>query len=169
MNMKEFIDTIIKNLGCLPEDISHYPWLDGQVLFSAQTQNNQIVIQYTVGGEWIVFGTGSKGVAKTLSSALAERQRVIFIDQDRRRVIELVTTQFRHEGLLSSLLGMTVRLSEEDRRNLQWSFSWGSTPKNKALVHFTPEGVISRVQTWSGLNWNQRGGYGSPLVDVQLP
>lgn len=184
MNMteKKFFEQISRNLDIPTEQITLQSWKTDNIQLSAFVSNTHtthifspgstdpgVNIQYWADQCWHVVGGGGRGVAKTLSSALAERQRSIFVTQDRRRVLEIVTNQFRHEALLSSLLGMTVCLSEEDRRNLQWSFSWGTIPQEKALVHFTPEGVITRVQTWSGLNWNQRGGYGSPLVDVQLP
>lgn len=45
--------------------------------------------------------------------------------------------------------------------DLEWNF--GSIPTEKALIK-TQDGVIVRIEVWSGLNWSARGGYGSPFV-----
>ncbi|MFM6270773.1 MAG: hypothetical protein ACKPFA_30380 [Dolichospermum sp.] len=44
-------------------------------------------------------------------------------------------------------------------------FHWGEIPTNQAYIQVS-EGKITRIQTWSGLGWSAKYGYGSPTVDV---
>jgi hypothetical protein len=46
------------------------------------------------------------------------------------------------------------------------TFNWGETPTEKAIVDVDDAGKISRIRTYSGMNWNIRG-YGSPVRDTK--
>jgi hypothetical protein len=60
---------------------------------------------------------------------------------------------------------LRVILGAEFPESREWNFN--SVPTEKASL--TVEGGrIVRVQTWSGLNWSARGGYGSPTVDISI-
>ena len=46
------------------------------------------------------------------------------------------------------------------------TFSWGETPTEKAIVDVDGNGRISRIRTYSGMNWSAKNGYGSPICDT---
>jgi hypothetical protein len=45
-------------------------------------------------------------------------------------------------------------------------FNWGEVPSEKSIVDVDDAGKISRIRTYSGMNWNTRG-YGSPVRDTK--
>ena len=46
------------------------------------------------------------------------------------------------------------------------TFNWGEIPTEKAIVDVDDNGRISRIRTYSGMNWSAKGGYGSPICDT---
>jgi hypothetical protein len=74
-------------------------------------------------------------------------------------VTEHVEENWKFKGGLRAVLGTEFPESRE------WNF--GSIPTEKASIT-VQNGRIVRVQTWSGLNWSARGGYGSPTVDISI-
>lgn len=71
-----------------------------------------------------------------------------------------VSEAWRSRASLSLLIG-----EEIDGVSSVYSSCWGSIPTNKAEVD-VEDGKISRVRTYSGLNWSAKGGYGSPIIDT---
>lgn len=47
----------------------------------------------------------------------------------------------------------------------QYARNFGTIPTNKIVVDVTEIG-IARIRTYSGMSWNQRDGYGPPLIDI---
>jgi len=62
---------------------------------------------------------------------------------------------------LRALVGTAI-MSDGDGE-IEWNF--GSIPTEKAIVTIK-RGKVFRIQTFSGLSWNARGGYGPPTVDT---
>jgi len=62
---------------------------------------------------------------------------------------------------LRALVGTAI-MSDGDGE-IEWCF--GSIPTEKAIVTIK-RGKVFRIQTFSGLSWNARGGYGPPTVDT---
>lgn len=65
----------------------------------------------------------------------------------------------------SSAEAMRTLLGKEYPRNDQFHF--GSIPTEQASIEVT-EGRITRITTWSGLNWSAHSGYGKPRVDIYI-
>jgi hypothetical protein len=63
---------------------------------------------------------------------------------------------------LRALVGTAI-MSDGDGE-IEWNF--GSIPTEKAIVT-AKNGRIVRIQTFAGLTWNSRSGYGRPAVDTQ--
>lgn len=77
---------------------------------------------------------------------------------------KFVVENWRDANKLSELLGLGYTAPVEFGSII---FTWGIVPQEKAEITLSDDLEIVRVRTWSGLNWNQRNGYGTPMCDVK--
>ncbi|MFM6349074.1 MAG: hypothetical protein ACKPFK_28630 [Dolichospermum sp.] len=70
---------------------------------------------------------------------------------------KFVIENWRSAEMLKTLIGTPFERGDE--------FHWGEIPTNQAYIQ-VENGKITRIQTWSGLGWSAKYGYGSPTVDV---
>ncbi len=68
-----------------------------------------------------------------------------------------IQDNWRNLGLLKSFVGKPYYG--------YLTFNWGGTPTEKAIVDIDDSGKISRIRTYSGMNWSVKG-YGSPVCDT---
>ncbi|MFM6248324.1 MAG: hypothetical protein ACKPEQ_04090 [Dolichospermum sp.] len=68
-----------------------------------------------------------------------------------------IIENWKSAEMLKTLIGTPFERGDE--------FHWGEIPTNQAYIE-VENGKITRIQTWSGLGWSAKYGYGSPTVDV---
>lgn len=96
-------------------------------------------------GYW--YYCGSK-VRKILSGETFENNHVPPVQ---------IQDNWRNLGLLKSFIGKPYYG--------HLSFNCGETPTEKAIVDIDGNGKISRIRTYSGMNWTVKG-YGFPICDT---
>ena len=69
-----------------------------------------------------------------------------------------IQDNWRNLGLLKSFVGKPYYG--------YLAFNWGETPTEKAIVDIDDAGKISRIRTYSGMNWSAKNGHGSPVCDT---
>ena len=81
-------------------------------------------------------------------------------------LFSFVKENWRSKKKLSSLVGQSYT-GTTDRNSNEVSFNWGIIPNEKAVITLA-DGVITRIQTWSGLNWSARYGWGDAFADTSM-
>lgn len=82
-------------------------------------------------------------------------------------LLSFLKANWRDKEKLASLIGQAYNGSTNWNNPNQATFYWNVAPKERAVITLE-NGVINRVQTWSGLNWSARWGWGDAFRDTSM-
>ena len=82
-------------------------------------------------------------------------------------LFDFVKENWRNKAKLSFLVGQFYAGTTDRNDQNHVTFNWGAIPTEKAVITLT-DGIITRIQTWSGLNWSARYGWGDAFVDTSM-
>lgn len=86
---------------------------------------------------------------------------------DTQTLFDFVKSNWRDKEKLTSLVGQTYVGSTDRENQNRVTFCWGQVPTEKAIISLENM-VVTRVQTWSGLNWSARYGWGDAFCDTSM-
>lgn len=78
-----------------------------------------------------------------------------------------VKTNWRDKDQLKTLIGQNYSGAIDYGNQNRVTFSWGSVPRERAVITLENK-IITRVQTWSGLNWSAKYGWGDAFRDTAM-
>lgn len=79
----------------------------------------------------------------------------------KNEIIQYVRENWKNKAMLTKLVGQQSDCESSFQDN------WGTCPTEKMYVT-VEHGCIAKIETWSGLRWSARNGYGAPYLSVSI-